>query len=412
MLSLKIAFRYLKAKKSHTAVNVITLTAVIGVALATMAMVLVLSIFNGFSDLALSQLSSLDPVLSVVPAKGKFITDADSVVKIIEAQHGISAAMPVVSERALLIDGTARVPVIVKGVPTGYETASGIESIIIAGEYADHLTDGTPAIQLSVGVANSITSYPSLDRRLQLLAPRRNGSINPANPAAAFRSLDAAFSGVFRVSNPDIDNDLVILPLEAARDLLDLEEEATAVEVGITPDASERKTAKKLQEILGNDFKVLTRLEQRENSFRMISVEKWVTLMMLTCILAIALFNVISTLLLLAIEKKDNMWTLRAMGASPHMTNNIFIAEGFLVTIMGGVIGTVAGVVLGLAQQVFHLVKLSGDSGSLTIDYYPVRVDFADIVIVIGIVIVMALAVSGVARFINSRNTSRRNCNP
>ncbi len=400
MLSLQIAFRYLRAKKSHTAVNVITLIAVVGVAIATMAMVLVLSIFNGFSDLALSQLSSLDPPLSVTPEKGRVIANADSLAEAIARIPGVVSASPAIESRALLLDDDIRIPVVFKGVASGFDAESGIEDIMLAGEYAETTTDGTPAVQLSVGVANRILAHPAPDSYLELYVPRRKGRINPANPAASFRSAQLAFSGVFRVSNSDIDNDHVIVPLEVARDILDYDTEATSIDIQLAADASESAVAKAIITQTGGTYKVLDRLRQRADSFKMISVEKWVTFMMLVCILAITLFNVVSTLSLLAIEKHENMLTLRALGAPPSLVRNVFIAEGFLVTVVGGAIGIVVGLVVALLQQFFHIVRLAADSSSLTIDYYPVRVLPGDILIVAGVILAVAVIVGAIGRLI------------
>lgn len=404
MLALRIAFRYLRAKKSHRAVNVITLIAVVGVAVATTAMVLVLSIFNGFTDLSLSQLSNLDPDLSVRPKRGKVFAGADSVAARLMSVPGVEAAWPVLSERALLVDGELHIPVVIKGVASGYDSFSPIGGIIIAGQYAEATSYGMPAVQLSVGVANAVSTYPSATSVMRLIAPRRVGRINPANPSAAFRQTDVVFSGVFRVSNPDIDSDHVIAPLETARLLLDYDnDEASAIEIAVAPGASPEKVRKAVSGVMGAEFDVLTRIEQRADTFRMISVEKWVTFMMLVFILAIALFNVISTLSLLAIEKRDNMSTLRALGAPRRMVRNIFIAEGFLVTVLGGAIGIVSGLLIAFAQQYLHLVKLSADSSGLTIDYYPVRVAAADVAAVAAVILVLALAVSAVSLLITRR---------
>ena len=400
MLSLKIALRYLLAKKSHRAVNIITLIAVTGVAVATMAMVLVLFIFNGFRDLALSQLSSVDPDLLVVPARGSVITSADSLARRMENVKGVTTAWPVFTGRALLDDETSRLPVVVKGIPEGYGEATRLDHIIIAGQYAESTTDGVPAVQLSVGVANQVSMLPSAEARLRLIVPRRKSRINPANPAAAFRSEEVAFSGVFRVNNDDIDAEYVLMPLSAARDLFDYDSEASAIEVRVAPGASMSDVRRQIYSIAGDDFTVHDRLQQRAASFRMISVEKWVTFMMLLFILVIALFNVISKLSLLAIEKRDNMMTLRNLGAPQSLVRRVFIAEGFLVTTLGGTIGIVLGVVVALIQQYFHIVRLSADAATLTINYYPIRVELSDILTVSGVVVVLAVVISLIARLI------------
>lgn len=400
MLSLKIALRYLLAKKSHRAVNVITLIAVIGVAVATMAMVLVLSIFNGFKDLAASQLSSIDPELAIISADSHIITNGDSLAASIQETTGVKAAFPVLTGRALLDDGKVRLPIFIKGIPSGYSTANNLEQIIIAGEYAETNTQDIPAVQLSVGVANQVELYPSPTALMRLIVPRRTERINPANPAAAFRSEDVVFSGVFRVSNSDVDQEYVLVPLETARNLLDYETEANVVEIQLDKGTSTSRVKREIQRRLGDQYKVLNRIEQRADSFRMISIEKWVTFMMLIFILVIALFNVVSTLSLLAIEKRDNMWTLRSLGAPLSMTRRIFITEGFLVTTFGGAIGIVLGVLTALAQQWLHIVKLSADASTLTINYYPVHVEPVDIVTVGAVVVALALIVSLITRLI------------
>ena len=400
MLALKIAFRYLKAKKSHKAVNVITLIAVIGVAIASAAMVLVLCIFNGFADLAASQLSSLDPDLSIVDANDNIILEGDSLVEEIIGIAGVQSALPIVSDKGLLVDGVNHVPIIFKGVPSGYDKATGIDKIIIAGEYAETTVDSLPVVQLGVGVANQIHTTPSPESHLQLYVPRKHGRINPANPSAAFRVEDVLFSGVFRVSNSEIDGDHILIPIDVAKDLMDYDTEATAIEVKVNSGTSIEDVKKDIQEKKGDKYRVLTRLEQRADSFKMISIEKWVTFMMLVCILIIALFNVVSTLSLLAIEKRDNMWTLKSLGATASTIRNVFIAEGFLVTTLGGAIGIVIGVIVALVQQYFHIVGLSADTSALTIDYYPVRLEVTDLFIIAAVIILLALIVSGVARLI------------
>lgn len=408
MLSLKIAFRYLVAKKSQTAVNVITLIAISGVTIATMAMMLVLSIFNGFTDLAESQFSSFDPQLEVLPTRTAVIADADALASRVAHIEGVKSAVPTLTERGLLVEGPTQVPVIFKGVPQGYDSISGVEDIIIAGQYAEETTDGYPAIQASVGIANQLDAMPSPDAHMYLYVPRRLGRINPANPSAAFRGNEMVLSGVFRVSNPDVDNDYILVPLPVARDLLDYTTEATAVEVTCDREGIIDKVKETIETELGHSYMVKTRLQQREDSYRMISIEKWVTFMMMVCILAIALFNVVSTISLLAIEKRDNMYTLRAIGAKRGLIRNIFIAEGFLVTMVGGIIGTVLGIVLALVQQHFHIVGLAAESATLTIDYYPVRLEWLDIAVVMGIVTGLAVLVGALGRFVVKSNFTRK----
>lgn len=398
MLSLKIALRYLVARKSHSAVNVITVISVIGVAVATAAMVAVLSIFNGFSDLAADHLSKLDPVLKVERRDGRVIANADSLAAAIGRRGDIAAAYPVLSERALMVTETAQMPVVFSGIPDDYAESVALDSIIIDGEYATENTAGTPAAQIAVGVANTLLLRPDGAYNVDIYVPRRVGRINPANPAAAFRGAEVAVSGVYQVDQPDIDADGVIVPLGVARDLLGYETEGSSVNVYPADGADTGDVRKALEEMTGSDYTVKTRLEQRSEAFRMIAVEKWVTFMMLIFVLVIALFNIVSTLSLLVIEKRFNMATLRAMGATRAMVRGVFIVEGWLITVVGGIGGLILGVALTLIQQYGKVIKLSGDPSVLTVTTYPVRLDALDLAIVFAAILVTGFITAQITR--------------
>ena len=390
MLSFTIARRYLLARKSHTAVNVITIISVLGVAVATMAMVVVLSVFNGFARLSEGHLSRLDPDLLVTTATGAVIADGDSLAAVLDSVAGVSSAMPTLSQRALLVSGKTQTPVEFKGVPDGYERHSAITGAIIDGVYHTENAMGVPAVQLGVGVANKLLAAPSAYDALHMYVPRRVGRINPANPAAAFRGADVVVSAVFRVEQPDIDASTVIVPLDVARDLLEYDTEASAIEIAADSTADIAALRRDIARRLGDGYTVKTRLEQRSEVFRMIKVEKWITFMMLIFILVITLFNIASTMSLLAIEKRDNMATLRALGAPASLVRRVFAVIGFLITATGAVIGTVLGVALSLAQQWGGFIKLNADASVLSIDAYPVSVSAADIAVVLALAIVVA----------------------
>ena len=393
MLSLKIALRYLIAKKSHSAVNIIALVAIAGVAIASFAMIVVLSIFNGFSDLAEGQLSRLDPEIMIERADGRLIDNGDSIADIVGGWSEVAVAVPTLTERGLVVTPTAQMPVVFKGVGEGYERLTDIDEVIIDGSFEEDNTSGIPAMTVSVGVANTLLSAPSATGLVNLYVPRREGRINPANPSAAFRGEEMVISGVFRINNADVDGDNIIIPLDVARDLLARDFEADGVEVKCAPGVSPESLAQHVSERLGDEYRALTRLEQREDAFKMIQIEKWVTFMMLIFILVMTLFNVVSTLSLLVLEKRGNMATLRALGASRGMIRRIFIMEGFLVTAVGGVIGIAGGVIVTLVQQYGHFIKLSADASAMTIDYYPVRVSLVDIALVAGVICVTGLVV-------------------
>lgn len=247
---------------------------------------------------------------------------------------------------------------------------------------------------LSVGVAIRLGVRPGMEREMALYVPRRVGNINPANPMAAFRADSLTVAAVYEVEESDHDASTVLVPVEVARNLLDYTTESSAVEVALIPGADEKQAVEELRSLLGPDFVVKNRLEQESSSFKMISVEKWITFVMLAFILVIASFNVISTLSMLIIEKSDNMLTLRSLGATAAMVRGIFMWEGWLVSMVGGLSGIVLGVVLCLAQQYGGFIKLGGDPSQLSISEYPVRVAFPDLLAVIAVVVVVGLVIS------------------
>lgn len=402
MLALKIALRYLFAKKSHRAVNVIALISMVGVAVATMAIMVVLSVFNGFSELAYSHLASVDPDVRISPSNGKVIESADSLADIIQSRDYVGAASVVLQERALFVAGDHQMPIIFKGLdPAKANIIADIDSVIIDGVYTDSngMPDSLVAVQPAVGVAVNLGVRPSPYLAGEIYVPVRVGRINPANPAAAYRSLPVAVSGVVQVDQPEYDAEYVFIPLAAARRLLDYHDgEGSAIEVRAAPGVDSGE----LVRLLDRDFPgyvVQGRVEQRQDTFRMISVEKWVTFLMLAFILLIAAFNIVSTLSLMVIEKRSDMATLRALGAPSSMTRNIFVAEGWLITSFGGLVGLVVGILLSLVQQHFGLVKLAADPTALTIDVYPVSLEWGDVAIVFSAIILTGLVIGLISRF-------------
>ncbi len=396
-LPLRIALRYLIAKKSHRAINVISAISVAGVAVATMAIVVVLSVFNGFAELSDSHLSHIDPDLQLRPVKGKTIAKADSLALAIETIDGVAAARPCIEERAMLISDYAQLPIVFKAVTDDYHLICPLDSVMVDGAFITKV-DTIEAMQISVGVANRTGLRPSMMSVVDLYVPRRHGRINPANPLAAFTSCRAVVSGVFQTDQADIDNDYIYIPLGTARNLLGYSHEASSIDIAVTTPADIERVGESVAKLCGSEYDLLTRRMQQQEAYRMIEIEKWVTFMMLMFILVIASFNIISTLSLMIIEKRDDSSTLMAMGASRSKVQSIFSAQAALISISGGIIGIIAGVVLSLIQQHFGLIKLAGDPAALTIDVYPVAVSSTDILAVTAAIFVVALLVSLISR--------------
>lgn len=406
MLELRIALRYLFSKKTHNAVNVISMISVAGVAVATAAIVVVLSVFNGFERLALDQMSVINPPLSVVPSAGKTIADADSLVSVIKRLAPGAAVIPTVTEQALAVVGDRQKPVEIKGVDHGWYAAAGLGSHTIDGQASHGGSEGPWAYaDMSVGAAVALHAHPGAYEFLNIYVPRRLGRINPANPYAAFRGDSLVVASVFRTGHVGHDENLVVMPLDRVRRLLDYESEATSIEVWTDSDLD--KLAVAIEALSPGNIRVLDRMKQEGHTFAMISIEKWITFLMLSFILLIASFNIISTLSLLVIEKEGNLAVMRAMGATERMVSGIFSIEGWLVSLSGGLAGVLIGSALTLAQQWGGFVKLGGDASTLVIDSYPVELRPADILIVIGLVTVVGLAASTLTTAINRRKFKR-----
>lgn len=393
MLALNIARRYLLSRKSHSAVNIICGVAIGGVSVAIMAIVVVLSVFNGFASLAEKQMGLFDADLRVEPAAGKTIAGADSLAARVAAMPQVAAAVPVIDERALAVSPSAQMPVRLKGVGAAFADVTDMDSIIVDGAYAVDSVYGYGPAHLSVGVAGYMGLSPRVGNIVGVYVPRRVGRINPANPATAFRGDSLAVRSVWQTQRPDYDGDRMIVPLATARRLLDYENgEASAVEIRLAAGADPDAEAARLSAALGDSVRVLTRARQNADSFRMIAVEKWLTFLLLVCILAVASFNIVSTLSLLVIEKRDNMATLRALGASRAMTRRVFMWQGALIALCGGLLGSLLGVALSLGQQHFGWVRLNAEADALTIQVYPVEVHASDLLVVAAVVAVGAVA--------------------
>lgn len=393
MLPLKIALRYLFSKKSHSAVNIISAISMAGVAVATAAIVIVMSVFNGFGDLSASHFSVVDPDLLITPKQGTIITNADSLAAKIQALPQVNLAMPSITERALIVDDSRQIGVTFHGVAHLYPQIVDLDSAIFAGKFCTEPINGLPTLTASIGIASRLDLRPGISN-VALYIPRRTARFNPANPSAAFFCETFCVTAVMRIDHIDYDAATAIIPLEAARNLLDYHNgEASAIEVSAKSSIDKARNA--IADLLGNQFNIADRNHQHPDAMRMIAVEKWITFALLIFILIIASFNIISTISLLVIEKRDNMQTLRCMGAPTAMLRQIFMLQGGLITIIGGSIGIILGVALSLAQQYGGFITLNGDPSQMTITTYPVRVAPADIavifILIIGIASIAAL---------------------
>lgn len=380
-LSWRIALRYLVSRKSHTAVNIISWVALAGVAVAAAAMICVLSVFNGFSDLAEQSAGRFTPDYKIIPVSGKTLA-GDSIVHAIASQPGITAAIPVLQETALAVTPEKQVGVDLVGVGRGW-TQNGI----IDGRFpADEFNQGLPVAVLHASVAVELQQRPDFSAPIEVFLPKRVGRINPANLATGFRSDSLHTVGVYQLDYAD-DNaaSSVILPIQRLRRLLDYNDgEASYVAV-----------TSSVRPIAPPGTQVLDRKEQNAGAAHIVNIEKWITFLMLAFIMLIASFNIISSLTMMIIEKDKSITILRALGMPAKRIRGIFVAEGWLVNAAGGAIGILLGIALVLAQQWGEFIKLGGNHDIMLVTAYPVRLYWADILAVIGAVALTGLLCAG-----------------
>lgn len=377
-----IARRYLFSKKSHNAINVISAISICGVALATLALVCTLSVFNGFQDLVSTFFTAFDPQLKIVPASGKVFDGKDKRIQLLKNIPEVALMCESVEDNALVQYQGKQAMAVVKGMEDNFDELTPIDTILFGrGELLlhDEVVDyAIPGVQL---LASLGTGVRFLDP-LEIYAPKRGAKVNMANPAASFNSGNLFSSGlVFAVNQEKYDGSYIITSLQFARKLFQYTDEVSAVNLKLVAGADVDAVKRKIENVLGNDFRVLDRYEQQADTFRIMEIEKLISYLFLTFILMIACFNVIGSLSMLIIDKRDDAATLRNLGADERQIFRIFLFEGRMITFIGAVSGIVLGVLLCWLQQRFGLISL-GSSGSFIVDAYPVSVHWEDIVLI------------------------------
>jgi len=385
-LAFYIARRYLFAKKSHNAINIISTISVCGVVVATIAMICVLSVFNGFRELAVANFSFFDPDLKITPVAGKvFDPTTDEMRRVCELSE-IQAYCGVLQENALVRYGDRQEISIVKGVDTTFRYLTQIDSAILDGEFRLKAGDINYAV-IGQGLAASLGVNAAFAYPMEIFMPERTGSFNIANPTD-FAVVEYAYiGGVYHVNQPIYDESFMLISIDVLRSMLSYEKEVSALELKLVPGTDVSATKKKITNLIGRDFMVKDRYEQQEASYKMIQIEKWVSFLMLCFILILALFNMVGSLAILIIEKEEDVNKLRSMGADNRLISRIFLFEGWMISLLGAVIGVAVGVALCLVQKYFGLISLGETAGMFIVDAYPVIVEGMDVLIVLITVI-------------------------
>jgi ABC-type lipoprotein release transport system permease subunit len=386
-LPLRFALRYLFARKSHNVINIISGISVAGMAIGTAALVIILSVFNGFNKLVSDSLGDAQPDLVVKPAAGKaFIPDSTAFAWLYD-QEMVYNMSSVIEEQAFISFDGKQSLARVKGVDSVFEEESPIRNHITDGIFSLHR--GTlPRAVIGSSLAWSMDINPRFIAPLEIYYPDREGSISLSNPAASLRSTKVTVAGLFAL-NAELDAELVLVPIETMRELLDYDDEVTGVEIRVTDGTGEKALkglVTQLQDRLGPDYEVQDRYRQNEALYKMMRYEKLAIYMILIFIVVIIAFNIYSSLTMLIIEKKDDIGTLRSLGAPEQMTRRIFLLEGWLISLLGLVVGLALGIACVLLQQKFGLIRMPG---SYIISAYPVILKASDIIwTAVGVAIV------------------------
>ena len=378
-----IARRYLFSKKSTHVINLISGISAVGVAVATMALVVTLSVFNGFHDLVATFLTAFDPQIQVVPTQGKTAPADDPVLQKIRTLPEVDVATESVEDQALAVYQGKQAMVTVKGVDDNFDQLTHINDILYGdGEFSLHAANleyGTVGIRL----ADQLGMTADWDGYLNIYAPQREGQLDMMNPMEGFVEDSLISPGaVFMVRNAKYDANYIVTSIGFARRLFNQQGMLSQLELRLKPGSNLDAVKAEMREIAGEKYRVLDRMEQQADTFRIMKIEKFIAYIFLTFILAVACFNIIGSLSMLIIDKKEDVTTLRNMGATDKQITRIFLFEGRMISVIGAVIGILLGLLLCWLQQEYGLVALGQSSGSFVVDAYPVSVHPEDIIVV------------------------------
>jgi len=377
-LSLYIARRYLFAKKSRNAINVISAVSVTGVAVGTMALIIVLSVFNGLESMVSSIFNTFDPDLKITATEGKTFRSDSTKLILLSGTEGISCYSLTLEENALLKYADRQYIATVKGVDNNYLKVTGLDSSMFEGDFILTSESGRQWAVVGLGVARYLGLRISFITPLNIWVPKRTGSVS-LNPENAFINRFIFPSGIFEVEQ-EFDSKYVFIPLNFARSLFEYEKEIGSIEIKLSGKADAVTVQKKVREIFGNGFLVRNRYEQQEIFYKVMRSERLAIFVILTLILIIASFNIIGSLTMLIIEKERDIGILKSLGADNSLIRKIFIFEGWLISIIGALSGLALGFFLCWLQQRFGLIRLQSES--LIMDAYPVVLKLKDFIIV------------------------------
>ena len=390
-MNILFAWRYFRAKKSTNAINIIAWVSMSAIVVGAAALILVLSVFNGFEDLVKSLYSSFYPDLKITPSSGKTLILNDRQLQQLRAVNGISALSLVVEEQAVVENGDNVTAPYLKGVDSNFTKVSGVAGKVDHGKFETGTAD-QPLAVLGAGIEYNLGIEADLSAPLDVYSFRKGGPSYTVDPLASYNHAELTTAGVFRIQQ-DFDDHYVITNLEFVKRMLGLQpDEYSGVELAVTDPARVTEVQQALLTLLGKDYKIQTRYQQNQNLYSVMGTEKWVIYIILTLILVVAAFNMVGALTMLVWDKQKDIHVLKALGASNGLIQKIFLSEGILLAVMGGMAGILLAALICELQLKFKLIPLQG--GSFLIDYYPVKMVPTDFLLVFSTILIVALLAS------------------
>lgn len=379
-LAFYIARRYLISKKSVNVINIISGVSIAGVCTGTLALVIVLSVMNGISQILSTNFSSFDPDLKITPIEGKSFLLSDGDFEAVKQLREVASFTETIEENALLFYNGREYPATVKGVPDNYNQIIGLDSTFITeGDFVLNSPPHRFAV-VGQGIAWYLSVGISFTEPIKFYAPKK-GKTSSLNLNNAFTQDYLFASGIYSV-HQEIDSKYILVPFDFARDLFQMNDKVSSVEIELQKNADLKDVQRKISKLLGTGFLVKDQFEQHESIFKVMKSEKWYIILILGFILVIASFNILSSLSMLIIDKKQDVAILQSMGAETKLIRRIFMIEGWLISIIGAIAGIVLGVVIVWLQIHFELLKLPGSDGTYIMSAYPVQIQISDLIIV------------------------------
>jgi len=385
-----IAKRYLVSKKSTNVINIISIISIIGVSFGTMAFILVLSVFNGLEDLVSSMFNSFDPDLRIESAEGgSFNVDSNLIVSVREMPE-IAYSSEIIEKNVLLEYDKKQVIATMKAVDENFVNVSGLDTMIYEGHYLLHDNSIDYAVA-GYGIAARLGISSDVMYAVRVWAPLQTKGYT-MNIQNAFNSRAITVAGIFSIQQ-ELDDKYFIVPIEFARDLMNYEGKATALEIKLVSGVNPKKVQKKISQTLGNGFEVKNRFEQKPLVYKILKTERLAIIAILSFILLVSSFNIIGSMIMMILEKRKDIGNINAIGANVDKLRRIFFYQGWMISIIGDIIGIIIGLALALGQQYYGWLKFSS-SGAFLTNAYPVKVVFTDVMLVFSVVIVIGFIIA------------------